>query len=97
MAATFIVDHTFVVQRTQPLFVVVGSITDGTVRQGMRFRVPFNRSFAMACEIHSVEFVRKASREFVALTVQCEDTGEAEFLQSFGLQGEQLAVDEAEA
>jgi hypothetical protein len=95
--AKLVVDHTFVIERTQPLFVLVGAVTEGAVKQGMRFSVSFNRSFSVACVIHSVEFVRKASGEMTALTVQCEDTAEAALLQSLGLQGEELVVSDAEA
>jgi hypothetical protein len=57
--AKFHVRDTFEIATDRNLFVLAGSIVEGVVRQGMFIRVPFNSSFAVTAQIHSIEFARR--------------------------------------
>lgn len=95
MPAKFMVERTYLLP-SRSLFVFEGDVIDGEVRAGMTILINFNRSFSMGCIIESVEFVRSASGERVALTVCYADAGESEFLESFKLNREEVVVADPE-
>ncbi len=64
----FHVKDTFEIPSRQ-LFVLAGSIVEGTIKTGMFVRVPLNAETGIRLLIHSIEFARRKDGEDVCLCI----------------------------
>ena len=75
------------------LFILAGSIVEGTVRPGMSVRIHCNRSFSVSHEICAIEFARRQHGEDVCLCLRYSDDDELNFLKSLNIGDETVAVE----
>ena len=78
--------------RSRSLFVLAGSIVDGTVAPGMFVHIPFNLGTAMSATIHAVEFIRHADREEVGLCIKYADDEELSLWAGLNIGSETVEV-----
>lgn len=75
------------------LFVLAGSIVEGTVRPGMSVRIPFNKGFSHSHEVCAIEFARRHGGEDVCLCLRYSDDDELDFLKGLNIGDETIAID----
>jgi hypothetical protein len=90
--AEFYIRDTFEIP-SRNLFVLAGSIVDGTVRPGMSVHIYLNKSFLIDYKIHALEFARRDGREDTCLCLRCADDDELDFLKCLNLGDETVTLE----
>lgn len=90
--ARFFVRETFRLS-SRHLFVLLGSIVQGSIRAGMSIRIALNSSVSLQFKIHSIEFARReGGAEDVCLCVKCEE-GDFALLEGLNIGDETVEVE----
>ncbi len=94
MSARFLAVGSFLL-RARNLFVIVGDVVEGEVREGMRLALPLNGSVSVTGVVSSVEFVDilHEKRSYVGLAIAYEDSQELGFWQAMAISGETLSLE----
>ena len=94
MSAKFLAVGSFLL-RSRNLFVIVGDVVEGEVREGMQLVLPLNGSVSVTGVVNSVEFVDilHEKRTYIGLAIAYEDPQELGFWQAMAISGETLTLD----
>jgi hypothetical protein len=89
----FQVNTTLVITRDKDTFVIMGSIVEGAIREGMFVHIPLNSSVAVTARIDCIEFARVAGgREDICLCIIPDDAEELDFLKALNIGNETLEI-----
>ena len=92
MAVKFYIRDTLEIP-SRHLFVLAGSIVEGTVRPGMSVKVLYNKSLPLDYKIHALEFARRDGREDTCLCLRYADDEELDFLKCLNLGDETVTLE----
>ena len=80
---------------SRDLFVLAGEILEGTIREGMIARIPFNSQFGIQERIDSIEFARRGERrEDVCLCLH-RTAEQRELLRDLNIGEETIEISDA--
>ena len=91
IVAKFHVRDTWELTTDRQLFVMAGTIVEGTIQKGMFVRIRLNDQVEYMVRIYSIEFARREGREDVCLCI-AEGPEISGFLSSLNIKDENLEV-----
>jgi len=91
VAAKFLAVGSFLL-RSRNLFVVVGDVVEGEVREGMELVLPLNGTLSVNGKITAIEYVDVSHEQrcYLGLAIACDDAEEAGIWSAMNISGETL-------